>query len=88
MQWINSKDQQFPDDVQQKENFERNGNNEYLAVIKQPYRKTVKLRTVPVNLWASHMGKLNLEYKWQITGTDEDVVPIKWALMPEPEGED
>lgn len=86
IQWFDSKVQEFPTEAQQQENFERNGSNEYLAVIKHRWRNTHKLRTVPVNLWAADYCKHMTDF-WQITGTDEDVVPIKWALMPEPEGD-
>ena len=83
IEWILSEDQKFPDGAQQVENYKRNGNNEYLAVIKQKIRNSWKCHTVPVNLWDAD-GVKHLEPYWTITGTDDEVVPIKWALMPKP----
>lgn len=80
--WIESKEQQFPDDKQQLENFKRNGNNEYLGVVKQMQCKKEVLLTVPLALW------LNSEtgvYYWTICGSDEVTVPVRWALIPKPE---
>lgn len=82
VQWIDYKAQQFPDDVQQLENYSRNGNNEFLAAVSHKVRKTTRHFTVPVNLWTS--TNLREDWYWEIVGTDERVIPLKWALMPKP----
>lgn len=82
--WIESKEQQFPSEKQQLENFKRNGNNEYLGVVQQMQRKKEVLVTVPLSLWVH--GKTG-EYRWTICGSDEVTVPLRWALMPKPEGD-
>lgn len=81
--WIDAKEQPYPTEVEQFENYQRNGNNEFLAVIKQKIRTKWRLHTVPVNLWNEDAN--HPQPYWTITGTDEEVVPIKWAMMPEPE---
>lgn len=80
--WVLTSEQKFPTDEQQLENYHRNGNNEFLAVVKQKVRKTTRHYTVPANLWTS-VNQVE-DWYWEIVGTDERVVPIKWALMPDP----
>lgn len=81
IEWIDYKAQQFPDDAQQQENFNRNHNSEYLIVIEQLLRGKQVLSTVPANLfYDSSEGS----YYWEVIDSDCVVHPIKWALMPKP----
>lgn len=81
MNWVESKDQQFPDDAQQFENFNRNGNNEYLGVVWKEQRRRKVLVTIPICLWRY---TITGEYYWTECGGDDLIEPIKWALMPLP----
>ena len=86
MKWVLTSEQKFPTEEEQLENYKRNGNNEFLAVIEVDTRTGKQLHTVPVNLWDSwHPEDKVSYYYWETLGIEGEVVaPIKWSLMPDP----
>src|SRR5574344_433888 len=80
MEWKLYKDQPFPSDEEQLENFKRCVSHDYIGTVKVEWRGKTKVVTAPLTLLFSTSKQ---SYYWEVTG-GEPVVPIAWCEMPHP----